>query len=149
MNLTDLIANGIAVVESTRNGGVSNTLHNFMRSQGIDTSNLWKPTVDMSENNNEINLYVSLPGVKKEDVDVDFYNNKVTIKGKRAQPYADSECKHAENSYGHFERIITLPISVTSPGSVKLTTVDGVLNIKIDKKNEERNRFSMNFNESE
>lgn len=149
MNLTDLIANGIAIMESTRSGGVSNTLHNFMHNQGIDISNLLKPTVDISENNNEINLYVSLPGVKKEDVDVDFYNNKVTIKGKKTQPYTDSECKNVENSYGHFERVITLPISVTSPGSVKLTTVDGVLNIKIDKKNEERNRFSLNFNKSQ
>lgn len=142
-NLMDLLSSGIAIMESTQNNGVGNSIRGFMNEQNIPSNRLWKPLIDIAENDTHLVMYIYLAGVNKDDIKIDFYNNKLTIKGRRNQPFINTECKISENVYGPFERSITIPISVTNQSSVTLSNENGVLKICIDKRIEERNRFTM------
>lgn len=92
----------------------------------------------------KIIIYVDLPGVDPDNIDIDFYNNKLNIKGKRETKYTNADTLYMNNiKYGNFERSVMLPISVTNQESVSVRFNLGVLEITIDKETEERNRFSV------
>ena len=105
----------------------------------------------MIDNAREIKIYVNMSGIKADDIDVDFFNNIVNIKGERHRPYIETDCviHKKEIVYGSFERVINLPISVTNRDSVNITFDNGILLISIDKTRETRNRFSMRVNNQE
>src|SRR5262249_51800451 len=46
------------------------------------------PRVDILETDSEMLLFVDLPGVKSEDVDVRFENGELTLNGRRSAKYA-------------------------------------------------------------
>ena len=108
--------------------------------RGNDNSTLKIP-VDISNDEKSIQIYAELPGVRKESINIDFYNNKVTItaeKGKQCQSPDTTEIK-----YGRYERVITLPICITSERTVSRSYVNGILKITINKLIEEENKFSV------
>jgi len=108
---------------------------------------LWRPAIDMIETEENLQICMNLAGVPKESIDVDFFNNSVSVKGERMIPTISSEAgarqRRKEIIYGKFERKIVLPISVTQRESVSITMRDGVLIITVDKTVETRNKFSL------
>jgi HSP20 family protein len=46
------------------------------------------PRVDILETDNEMLLFLDLPGVKSEDVDVRFENGELTLNGRRSAKYS-------------------------------------------------------------
>lgn len=140
--LQEIVINGIGAMEDTPNANLSNIFTNFLRQQGLNPEQLWKPLVDMVDNDDHIIMYIDIPGVIPDTLDVDFYNNKLKISGSREKPYNVEPLKK-EIMYGNFTKEITLPISVTNKESVSVSAINGVLSIAIDKSNEERNRFSL------
>lgn len=148
MSLPNLLAQSIGLMDGQHPNNIPGVVTDFLQSQGVDMNEIWSPAVDIIESSSSINIYVNIPGVKDDSIDVDFFNNKLNIKGERARPFLGNNCtvrKH-EIIYGHFERSITLPISVTSRESVNIKSENGVLIIFIDKAREERNRFSVRIN---
>lgn len=101
--------------------------------------------VDVLEDNNCIYAYVELPGVNKQDIELDFYNNQLTVIATKTRIYPEPNIK--EIKYGNIERVITLPICVTRRDTVKVTLENGILKIRIDKFIEEENRFSVRVDE--
>lgn len=108
----------------------------------------WKPMIDLLDNDDEILIYLCLSGVKNSSIDIDILNNRMMISGEREKPYnqTDYQLKRTEISYGRFQRVITLPISVTNQGSVSTQFRDGLLMVKIDKRVEQQNRFTVRVN---
>lgn len=108
----------------------------------------WKPMIDLLDNDDEILIYLCLSGVKNSTIDIDILNNRMMISGEREKPYnqTDYQLKRTEISYGRFQRVITLPISVTNQGSVSTQFRDGLLMVKIDKRVEQQNRFTVRVN---
>lgn len=145
MSLQQLVSNGIALMEGTQSSAnVTGALSEFLQSQGVNLNEIWQPAVDVVENANNVSVYINIPGVKNDTIDVDFFNNRIIVTGERKRPYAErmSVVKN-EIIYGRFERQIIIPISVTNQENVKITSRGGVLVITIDKTGEERNRFSL------
>lgn len=103
--------------------------------------------VDMVDEENYIYLYAEIPGVNKEDVVVDFYNNKVSISVDKNRNYVQPE--RPEIKYGHFERSITLPICITKKETVSVNIKNGILKIKINKHIEEENKFTVRLDNEE
>jgi HSP20 family protein len=105
----------------------------------------WKPALDLMDNDDEICLYLTLPGVKNSSIDIDILNNRMMISGEREKPYiqANYQVKRSEIPFGRFQRVITLPIGVTNQGSVSTQFKDGILKVRIDKRVEQQNRFSV------
>jgi HSP20 family protein len=94
----------------------------------------WNPVVDIYDNEDNIVIKVELPGVSKEDIEIDIKDRVLTLKGERS---ADNEAKEddyyrRERTYGRFERSFTLPANV-DPDKIKADYNDGVLKIEVPK----------------
>ena len=146
---------GEIVQQIIEEGGLSDfvqsqpALQSIILSSGSGSN--WKPLMDMLDNDNEICIYLSIPGVKNSSIDIDILNNRMMISGERESPYNQTEyqVKRNEIQYGRFQRVITLPISVTNQSSVSTSIKDGVLFVKVDKSVEQQNRFSVRVNSTE
>jgi len=100
-----------------------------------------KIPVDVVNEEKYIYVYAETPGVQKDDISIDFYNNKLTIITEKKRAYIPPQV--SELKYGRIERGITLPICVTRPETVSSVYKDGVLKIRINKLLEEENKFSI------
>lgn len=95
---------------------------------------VWAPSTDMSETNNEYIISVDLPGITKKDVEVNIQNHRLTITGERKKE-AEEEGKdfhRRERFYGRFMRSFTLPAAVKEE-SIKAKFKDGVLTVTVPK----------------
>lgn len=106
------------------------------RPRGPETAstNAWSPRLDMAETDESFVLYVDLPGVKQEDVELTIEDNMLLIKGvKPGIESKDGETIHrAERSCGNFYRAVPLPASVDS-ANIKASIKDGVLEVSLAK----------------
>lgn len=94
----------------------------------------YMPRMDVFEKDNTLFLKTELPGLKKEDVQVQIEDGNLVIKG---ETKAETEIKEAayyrmERSFGSFYRTLPLPFEVT-PDQVQATLTDGVLEVVIPK----------------
>jgi HSP20 family molecular chaperone IbpA len=148
--LQQLVSNGIAIMEGNQTTNVSGALSEFLQTQGLNMNEIWQPAADIVQNPSTITVYINIPGVKNDSIDVDFFNNRVIVTGERKRPFSDRNIViKNEIIYGKFERQIIIPISVTNRDNVKITSKNGVLMIVIDKSSEERNRFSLKIPSSD
>jgi HSP20 family protein len=142
--LQQLLSNGISMIETDPYNRVSNVLCDFLHTQDMDIYQNYQLPVDIVETSSHVSIYINTPGIQKDSIDVDFFNNKIIITGERKKPFIDTvSIIKNEINYGKFRRQITIPISVTNRDSVKITCKNGVLTILINKEREEQNRFSL------
>ena len=104
-----------------------------------------KIAVDIVNEEKTIYIYAELPGISKENIEVDFYNNKLTISAEKVKVYENPGI--SEIYYGNLERTLTLPICVTRKDAVSVCYNNGILKIKINKLVEEENHFSVRLTE--
>ncbi|MBO6794784.1 MAG: Hsp20/alpha crystallin family protein [Balneolaceae bacterium] len=92
------------------------------------------PSVDISETENQFELSVELPGMKKEEIKVDLENGRLTISGERKFENKDNGKNYhrVESRFGTFTRTFHLPDSIDED-SIAAKYADGILNITIDK----------------
>ncbi len=107
------------------------------RFQGADFAGTWNPPVDIIEEDSQIVVRAELPGVRKEDIEVNLEHGILTLRGeKKQEKKVDSENVYrVERFYGAFSRSFTLPSSIDSQ-SIKATYRDGVLEIVLPKAEE-------------
>jgi len=72
---------------------------------------VWTPDIDVFQRNHELIVRADLPGLNKEDVQVEVSDDAVTIHGER---HHDAEedgggAARLERRYGGFSRVIPLP----------------------------------------
>jgi HSP20 family protein len=115
-------------------------LGQFM-SSSVEPSHRKKIPVDVVNEEKTTYIYAEIPGVNKEEITVDFYNNKLTISVDRKKPYDRTDI--SEIKYGKLERTLTLPLCVTRRDTVNVSYTNGILKIKINKLVEEENKFSV------
>jgi HSP20 family molecular chaperone IbpA len=142
MSIQELLSYGIDALEKNPNtaiiGKICNTIVNYSNTEESE----WRPMVDISEDKNYIYVVVDIPGVLSSSIELNFFNNKIEISGERVNKNNGNIIKNDIN-YGKFTREITIPLSITKKESVNYTNELGVLEIKIDKKIEEENKFSI------
>lgn len=90
----------------------------------------WLPQVEVVERNGKLNIRADLPGLSKNDIDVEIKDDAVVIRGERQQEKEENEEGYyrSERSYGSFYREIPLPSGV-NPEEANATFRDGVLEI--------------------
>lgn len=90
--------------------------------------------VDVKEDENQYTVEADLPGIKKEDIALEYQNNYLTISAKRNNATEDKTSNYVkkERSHGEFKR--TFYIDNVDENSVNASFKDGVLNISIPKK---------------
>ncbi len=139
-----LISRYLSPVESYRKKRGIDFFNDFLSSldEGVNDDALvdFKPAVNTREGKDAYHVDVDLPGVKKEDIEINVENNVLTVSGKRE---AKSEVKEedyyrVESSYGKFQRSFTLPEKVDTE-NIRAACEDGVLEVVIPKLQIEKN----------
>jgi HSP20 family protein len=92
--------------------------------------NVWAPDIDVFQRNDELVVRADLPGLNKEDVNIDVTEDAVTIHGERHHEakQEDKGIYRSERAYGSFSRTIALPEGAITD-QAKATFKDGVLEI--------------------
>jgi HSP20 family protein len=107
------------------------------------TSGLMRtPETDVVETEREIRVHTEMPGLKRDDIEIDVENNVLTIRGeKREERTEGQEGKYhiAERRYGTLTRSFVLPRDVDSE-NIQASFEDGVLNVTIPKSEQARRR---------
>ena len=99
------------------------------------------PSIDVYEEKDSVVVKAELPGMKKEDIEVNLAAENLTIKGEKKE---DKEVKEdnyyrRERSYGSFLRTVALPCEVKSD-EIKASFKDGVLDIRLPKTEEAKKK---------
>jgi len=101
----------------------------------------WAPTMDIYEQDGDLVVKADLPGVKKEDIDIELDQDALILKGQRQSENEVREENYyrVERSTGTFYRRLPLPGNV-SPDQVKANFNDGVLEVRLPKPEQEQSQ---------
>jgi HSP20 family protein len=101
----------------------------------------WIPKVDIFENSDSLVLEAELPGMTRNDFELSFENNVITLSGQRKfEKKSEGDNYHRlERSYGSFTRSFTLPQTVTAEGA-KAEFNNGILFVTLPKREETKAR---------
>ena len=99
----------------------------------------WLPAMDIAEDKGGFLIALELPGVDPKDVDVSITGRILTVAGEKKAAGEEQEYHRVERTWGSFTRTVTLPDSVDA-GSVQAQSKDGVLTIRIGKREEVKPR---------
>jgi HSP20 family protein len=96
----------------------------------------WVPSVEIFETNDELTLTAELPGMTKENLEVSFEDDLLTIRGEKKeekkQENAEKRYLLWERAYGSFQRTFTLPRTIDAP-KIAAEFKHGVLTIHLPK----------------
>lgn len=137
---------------------IHNELNNFLRDTLIGThfsnpltmkkESIWRPAIEVKQNDKKYKVKVQLPGVKKDDIKVEIDNDFMTISAeieeeKEKKEEHENERYHtSEIRYGRYQRTISFdhPIKVDESSA---TYKNGVLVINIPKQKVEEAKAKM------
>jgi len=116
------------------------TLSRSRAEEGIAAST-WTPAVDIYETPETIVLKAELPGLRREDIEIEVRDNTLTLRGERrfAKDVQEENYLRIERAYGAFQRSFTLPTTISQE---KICAVfrDGVLELRLPKAEEAKPR---------
>ena len=95
----------------------------------------FSPKVDIKDKSDHFEFIFDLPGISKEELDVEIYNRDLSIRGKRlghADQDQDAGLLTRERSLGSFKRTFRLPVEL-DPQNPEASLENGVLRLKINK----------------
>lgn len=96
----------------------------------------WAPVVDVYEDENSIVVRAELPGMKREDIDIEITHDSLTISGERKFDADEKQnFLRVERPYGAFSRSFAINVPVNTE-DVKASYKDGILEISIPKSEE-------------
>jgi HSP20 family protein len=112
----------------------------------------WAPSVDISQNDKEWRIEADLPGVKKEDINVEVHTGYLVLgaetrqgeqpqgqqegnQGRQGQQGPEGQHRqhtHRERRYGSFRRVLTLPDNLDEE-NIHCEYQNGVLTVHVPK----------------
>lgn len=92
----------------------------------------WAPALDLYETPSEFHLYVDLPGVALDDVEVTVEQLSVRLRGRRSTLSNGCQAERLEIRTGTFDRELDLPARVDAT-AVSAVLKDGVLRVVLPK----------------
>ena len=99
-----------------------------------EASNNFVPQVDIAENDKAFEMHLALPGMSKEEFNIDLKEGALVISGERKfqNEEEDKHFKSIETHYGSFKRSFQLPENIME-GDIEATYKDGILAVIIPK----------------
>ncbi|CAB4380773.1 HSP20-like chaperone [Rhizophagus irregularis] len=97
-------------------------------------NNTFVPLMDVHETDDEFLFNTELPGLNKDQINVDVRDNTLTISGetKKDKKYEKGSTHIQERSYGSFSRSISLPPNVKAD-DITAKFENGLLELKLPK----------------
>jgi HSP20 family protein len=103
-----------------------------------ETEPVFRPSVDIVEEEKAYLVKADLAGVKPEDIKIELKNNVLTVSGERKlekKEEGENGYRRIEREYGSFTRSFTLP-ETTEAEHIDASYKDGVLTVTIPKRAE-------------
>lgn len=96
--------------------------------------NSFVPKVDVIEGEKAFELHVEVPGMKKEDFNIEINDNHLTISGERkfSTEKKEKDFHSIETRYGSFSRSFTLPDTVNAD-KINAKYNNGILELTLPK----------------
>lgn len=98
----------------------------------------WKgtmsPPCDIVEEDSSFSIYLDIPGMNEEDIDIKFENSTLIVKGERKpEKFDKSRFGRSERIFGKFVRTWTVPTNLDAE-QISAEYSRGVLKITLQKK---------------
>ena len=95
-------------------------------------SGAWTPSLETFRRGDKLVVRADLPGLRKEDVEVEIDDGVLTISGERTEEQVENrdDFYRSERRYGRFHRALPLPEGITGE-SCEATFRDGVLEVTL------------------
>lgn len=92
------------------------------------------PSCEIEDKNDHFLVSVDLPGVKKDDINIEVLENKIMISGERKseKETKNKDYHYSEKSYGNFQRTFNLPQKFLAD-KIEANFDNGVLHLSIPK----------------
>ena len=92
----------------------------------------WSPAVEIAEEDKYFAVSVDVPGVKREDIELEVKDNRLFVSGERKASLEKEKVLRSERRYGKFSRIFTLPQDVNTD-AIEARFEEGVLTVTVPK----------------
>ena len=109
----------------------------------FSNTNTTLPAVNIKENKDSFLVDVAVPGMKKDDFEIDLEDNVLTISSQKEDKKEDKnkdEYTRREYSYQSFKRSFTLPERLVKSDKISAKYDNGELKITIPKKEEAKQK---------
>ena len=99
------------------------------------------PSLDLYEEGNEVVVKAELPGMTKDDIEINLSGSTLTLKGekKKVEEVKEKDFYRCERQYGSFLRTVDLPAEVKTDAA-KATFKNGVLEVRLPKTEEAKRK---------
>lgn len=98
------------------------------------------PPLNVGSSADSVDVYVFAPGLDPKSLDVSLTQNLLTISGAREEPSPETATYYRrERFHGSFQRVLNLPEDV-DPDKVQANYADGVLHVRIGRREEVKPR---------
>lgn len=108
-------------------------------SPGAGDGGAWTPFADIEETDDAWVLEVELPGVKREDINVELREGELVISGDIKERERQGVLRRRARRAGHFEYHVTLP-GVADEDKIDANLHDGILTVRVPKAEQARPR---------
>lgn len=99
---------------------------------GIGGDGTWIPSADVIETDQAYEIEIELPGVRREDVDVNLNGNELVVKGELKERKREGLFRRRTRRCGEFEYRVTLPGDLNA-ADAEASLAYGVLRLYIPK----------------
>lgn len=137
----DMTRGAHTTVTTPWNDDFQRIVRTFFGDADASLAGAFSPSLDVEENEDAFTLYVELPGVSADAVDVSIEENVLTVSGQR-DFYADKNAdafRRVERRFGRFHRAVRLPDRV-DPNGITAAFKDGMLTVTVPKAEESKPR---------
>jgi len=100
---------------------------------------LFTPPADIEELDDAYLVDIELPGVAKQDLDIEIAGRRLTVRGERKEKERVGIIRRRERTVGNFQYEVTLPGNVDDDG-IGANLDHGVLTVRVPKPASERPR---------
>ncbi len=102
---------------------------------------VWAPRVDLAETEDAYLIHADLPGIAREDLQINYQDHTLTLSGERRAEAKEEGRNYVrmERTAGTFYRAFSLPRAVQSD-AIEADYTDGVLEVRIPKAEESKPR---------
>ena len=112
-------------------------LNRLFTGEGAVTSFI--PPADVLVGGDGVTVYMDVPGLSADSLEIELDNDVLTVRGERPFPYStnggEAAVRRIERRFGRFERSLRVPRGL-DPDSVQAELADGVLTLRIPKPEE-------------
>ncbi len=92
----------------------------------------WAPLADVEETEDGYSVEIELPGVKREDIDIQLSDRLLTVSGEVKEKERTGILRRRTRRVGRFQYSVTLPADVDAD-DVNARLNDGVLTVRVPK----------------